>query len=156
MKQIDYQELIIDSVLFMVKEILTRLSQENLGDLHRFHITFNTTDPKAEISHKLKTQYPEVMKIALQYDYRYLVVEKDSFSVSLIFGQHEERLTIPFRAIRTFHDVSTNFKLDIVNIVDFNIDSLLKEDKKVENKNPNKKENNVLYFNDIFDNNTRE
>jgi hypothetical protein len=51
------------------------------------------------------------MTIVVQNWFENLTVSKDSFSITLNFGNNPERMTIPYDALRTFVDPSVEFGL---------------------------------------------
>jgi hypothetical protein len=56
-------------------------------------------------------KYPEEMTIAIQYQFKSLVVDEDLFKISLSFGGKFEKLVVPYRSITSFADPSMNFAL---------------------------------------------
>src|SRR5262249_47970675 len=78
---------------------------------HHFYITFRTRFPGVSIPDDLAAQYPEEMTIVLEHRFWELDVSEDSFSVTLSFQSHPERLTIPFEAITAFADPAVKFGL---------------------------------------------
>ena len=59
----------------------------------------------------LKARYPKEMTIVLQEWFADLAVTKDRFSVTLNFGNVPESLVVPFEAMKTFVDPSSEFGL---------------------------------------------
>ncbi len=51
------------------------------------------------------------MTIAVQHQYKSLVVEHDFFKISLSFGGKYEKLVVPYKAVTSFADPSMNFAL---------------------------------------------
>jgi hypothetical protein len=51
------------------------------------------------------------MTIAIQYQFKSLVVDEDLFKISLSFGGKFEKLVVPYRSITSFADPSMNFAL---------------------------------------------
>ena len=112
MKQ--YQELIQNALLGVVKEILKSVAQEGLSGEQHFYITFDTRPAAVEIPAFLKQRYPDQMTIVLQHQFDELNVTDDSFSVLLSFNGKPERLVIPFGSILTFADPSQQFALQFM------------------------------------------
>jgi uncharacterized protein len=108
---IDYTALVDDAMHMIVKKSLEIFAgKESLGD-HHFFISFVTKYPGVIISEKLHNKYPYEMTIVLQYQFESLIIKDDSFSVSLSFGNEEEKLVIPFAALTAFADPSVKFGL---------------------------------------------
>jgi len=59
----------------------------------------------------LLEKFPDEMTIAIQYQYKNLVVEPEAFKISLSFGGKYEKLVVPYRAVTSFADPSMNFAL---------------------------------------------
>jgi uncharacterized protein len=108
---IDYTALVDDAMHMIVKKSLEIFAgKESLGE-HHFFISFITKYPGVSLSEKLQNKYPYEMTIVLQYQFESLIVEDNSFSVSLSFGNEEEKLVIPFAALTAFADPSVKFGL---------------------------------------------
>jgi len=142
---IGYDEIIENSMRSVIYEALKKIEKTGLPGKHYFIITFLTHYPEVELCKELKEKYNEEMTIAVQFQFRNLVVEQDRFKVSLSFNGKYERLSIPFRAITSFADPSINFALkfslsygDIEDIKDGNIDEVFDVPKQA-NKNYKKK-----------------
>lgn len=108
----DYPELLRSATLSLVREVLDRAAEEGLPGDHHFFLTFRTRDAGVEIPGRLALQYPEKMTIVIQHQYEDLLVEEDTFEVSLRFGGSWERLRVPFDALTSFLDPSVPFGLD--------------------------------------------
>ncbi len=136
---INYNELIDEAMHGVVKQSLYYAHNDKLPGEHHFYITFFTKHPGVSISSKLKLKYPEEMTIVLQHEFKNLVVTEGNFSVTLIFGGTEERITIPYRAITAFADPSVKFGLqfrhDIEKIPAKKAEKALKKEKKQHDTN---------------------
>ena len=108
---IGYDEIIENSMRSVIFETLKKVEKAGLPGKHYFIITFLTRFPGVLIAKSLQEKYPEEMTIALQYQYKNLVVEHDSFKVSLSFGGKYEKLAVPYKAVTSFSDPSMNFAL---------------------------------------------
>lgn len=108
---IGYDEIIESSMRSVIYETLKKVEKNGLPGKHYFIITFITTYPEVSIPKSLIVKYPEEMTIAIQYQFRSLVVENDFFKISLSFGGKYEKLLIPYKAITSFSDPSMNFTL---------------------------------------------
>ena len=108
---IDYQILIDEAMLDIVKKILTHAQDEGLEDEQCFYISFRTNFPEVILSKNIKTRYPKEITIVLQYQYKNLQVLKDRFSVNIAFNGISETIEVPFSALTGFADPSVNFSL---------------------------------------------
>lgn len=88
----------------MIRHILRLVADQGLPSPHHYYITFATAAPGVVIPDYLLRQYPEQITIVLEHQFSDLHVGEESFSVTLGFGPRQERLTIPYSAIRVFHD----------------------------------------------------
>jgi len=123
---IGYDEIIEKAMRSVIFESLKKIEKTGLPGKHYFVITFMTKFPKVSISKTLIEKYPEEMTIALQFQYRNLLVEEDHFKVSLSFGGKFEKISIPYKAITSFSDPSMNFAMKFsVSQSDFdNVDNI--------------------------------
>jgi hypothetical protein len=108
---VGYDEIIEESMREVICEILKRVQKNGLLGQHYFIIGFITVFPGVVIPESLKEKYPEEMTIAIQHQYRSLVVDDEGFKISLSFGGKFEKLYVPFKAITSFADPYMNFAL---------------------------------------------
>lgn len=108
---IGYDEIIENSMRSVIYETLKKVEKTGLPGKHYFIVTFLTRFPSVEIPKHLLEKYPEEMTIAIQYQYKSLVVEHEQFKISLSFSGKNEKMTIPYKAITSFADPSMNFGL---------------------------------------------
>ena len=108
---IGYDEIIENSMRLVIYETLKKIEKSGLIGKHYFIVTFLTRFPGVSLPKSLAEKYPEEMTIAIQYQYKSLVVEHDFFKVSLSFGGKYEKLTVPYKSITSFADPSMNFAL---------------------------------------------
>lgn len=108
---IGYDEIIENSMRSVIYETLKKIEKPGLPGKHYFIVTFLTRFPGVTIPKTLLEKYHEEMTIAIQYQYKTLVVEHDQFKISLSFGGKYEKLTIPYKAVTSFADPSMNFAL---------------------------------------------
>ncbi len=108
---IDYQSLIDEAMLGIVRKILLNAQEEGLTDNQCFYISFYTNHPEVILSKHVKKRYPKEITIVLQYQYRDLQVLEDRFSVNISFNNIPENIEIPFAALTEFVDPSVNFSL---------------------------------------------
>jgi hypothetical protein len=64
----------------------------------------------------MREQYPDEMTIVLQHQFWDLKVTEQHFEVGLSFGGVPESLLVPFDAIKSFFDPSTQFGLQFETI----------------------------------------
>lgn len=108
---IGYDEIIENSMRSVIHETLKKVEKTGLPGKHYFIITFLTRFPGVAIPKSLIEKFPEEMTIAIQYQYKSLVVEHDSFKISLSFGGKYEKLSVPYKSVTSFADPSMNFAL---------------------------------------------
>jgi uncharacterized protein len=108
---IGYDEIIENSMRSVIYETLKKVEKTGLIGKHYFIITFLTRFPGIAIAKKLMDKYPEEMTIAIQHQYKSLIVEQDQFKVSLSFDGRYEKLVVPYKAVTSFSDPSMNFGL---------------------------------------------
>ena len=108
---IGYDEIIENSMRLVIFEALKKIEKTGLIGAHYFIITFLTRFSGVVVPKKLIEKYPEEMTIAVQHQYKSLIVEKDSFKISLSFDGKYEKMTIPYKAVSSFTDPSMNFGL---------------------------------------------
>ncbi len=109
--QIGYDEIIENSMRLVIYEALKKVEKAGLLGNHYFIVTFFTQFPGVSVSQNLLTKYPDEMTIVVQYQFRDLAVEQESFKISLSFGGKYEKLEVPYKAITSFADPSMNFAL---------------------------------------------
>lgn len=108
---IGYDEIIENAMRSVIYQTLKKVDKSGLPGKHYFIITFVTRFPGVSISKTLLEKYYEEMTIAVQYQFKNLVVENDHFKISLSFSGKYEKLSIPYKAITSFADPSMNFAL---------------------------------------------
>lgn len=110
--EFDYDYLMQKAFRYLMRDVLIMVAE--LGDApgeHHFYIEFLTGAPGVSIPDHLKEQYPERMTIVLQHQFENLTVSEDGFEVTLWFKSKESRLKVPFDAVTSFADPSTQFGL---------------------------------------------
>ena len=110
---IDYGKRINNAILSVIKEILKDLSKSKISSNHCFYITFKTKATGVNIPSYLKKEYHEEMTIVLQNQFWDLEINKDAFSVALLFNKKKEHLQIPFNAIVKFYDPFVKFSIQL-------------------------------------------
>mgnify|MGYP001432145509 FL=1 len=132
---IDYQKILNQNMISVLKDILKKISKEGLSNNNHLYVTFITNHKKVEIPEWLKKKYPQEMTIVIQYEFYDLEVFKDYFSIVLSFNNLKTKLKIGFDSINSFADPSANFGLQLNKLINKN-----KEKKDSKNKN------NVINF----------
>lgn len=110
-KSIDYGNLMHVAMRGLIQTVLEGVAQDGLPGAHHFYITFDTTAEDVDMPDWLRQRYPGEMTIVLQHWFDDLVVTDDGFAITLNFGDHPVRMSIPFDALRTFVDPSVEFGL---------------------------------------------
>jgi uncharacterized protein len=111
-QHIDYETLAQNAMRGIVRTVLIHVAKsQKLPGEHHFYIAFNTVAPGVVISRRLREKYPEEMTIVLQHRFWNLIVKEERFEVNLTFDGIEERLVVPFAAIRVFFDPSVPYGL---------------------------------------------
>jgi uncharacterized protein len=106
-----YDLLTQDALRGVIRTVLTDAATKGLPGEHHFFITFDTRAEGVQISPRIKAKYPQEMTIVLQHQFWDLKVTDDDFEVGLAFNGIPERLHIPFKAVKAFHDPSVQFGL---------------------------------------------
>ena len=71
---INYEQLIKDSLKVAIKELLKSISKEGLPGKHHFFISFITNFPGVEISEWMIKDYPNDMTIVIPVSYTHLTL----------------------------------------------------------------------------------
>ena len=110
---LNYETMVERALKSVVVEALTQVAENGLPGSHHLYVTFKTGFPGVELPDHLHEKFPEEMTIVLQHQFWDLTVEEDRFLVTLSFNDIQERLAIPFPAIKAFADPSVNFGLQL-------------------------------------------
>ncbi len=100
----------------VVREALRIAESSGLPGEHHFYIAFNTRHPGVSLSDKIAGRYPREMTIVIQHQYWNLRVYDDRFEVELSFDNVQERLMIPFDAVKGFLDPAVQFGLQFESV----------------------------------------
>jgi hypothetical protein len=106
-----YDALVDDALRSVVRRVLTQVADKGLPGSHHFYISFRSTDPGVQLPDYLRAKYPEEMTIVLQHQYWDLILNEDSFEVTVSFNKQQERIKVPFAALSAFVDPSVRFGL---------------------------------------------
>ena len=110
---LNYEKMIERALRSVVTDALLQASEFGLPGKHHLYITFATDASEVEIPDRLREKFPEEMTIVLQHQFWDLTVEEERFLVTLSFNDIQERLVVPFAAIKAFADPSVNFGLQL-------------------------------------------
>jgi hypothetical protein len=113
---IRYDLLAQDALRGVVRKVLSDAAKRGLPGDHHFFVTFNTCAEGVRLSQRMRAQYPKEMTIVLQHQFWDLVVSEEAFEVGLSFGGIPERLSVPFAAVKQFHDPSVEFGLQFEQV----------------------------------------
>jgi hypothetical protein len=108
---IGYDQIVENSMRVVIYEVLQKVAINGLPGKHYFLIGFLTKFPGVKIAKHLLEKYPEEMTIAIQFQFKSMLVEPDHFRIILFFAGAPELLLIPYKAITSFSDPSINFSL---------------------------------------------
>ncbi len=111
MDGLDYDELIQEALRDVVRKTLQAVSKKGLPGNHHFYITFRTDRSDVVMPEYLREQHPDEVTVVLQHQFWDLNIENSSFSVTLSFNGHHERLVVPYGALVSFMDPSVKFGL---------------------------------------------
>jgi hypothetical protein len=108
---LDYDQLIQEALRDVVRKTLQTVSKKGLPGNHHFYITFRTDRGDVVMPEYLREQHPDEVTVVLQHQFWDLNIDTSSFSVTLSFNGHHERLVIPYGALVSFMDPSVKFGL---------------------------------------------
>ena len=108
---IDYQLLIDEAMLSIVRKVLISICETGLIGEQSFYISFKTDDSEVVLSRNMRNKYPKEITIVLQYQFKDLRVLEDRFSVNIAFGGVPETIVVPFSVLTSFIDPIANFSL---------------------------------------------
>ena len=109
MTTIDYQKLVEEALLGVVRGVLARVAEEGLPGEHHFYLTFASEAPGVELPDERRATYPTSMTVVLRHQFWDLEVDDHRFAVTLAFGGARRRLVVPFAALLGFVDPAVRF-----------------------------------------------
>ena len=112
-KFLDYNTLIRDNLLNVVKQALSKTADYGLTDGHHFYITFTTKYKENTLPNYLTKDYPDNMMIVIENEFWNLKVLDSHFSVDLKFKGKIETLKIMYDSLISFVDPSVSFNLNL-------------------------------------------
>ncbi len=110
--RLNYERMLRNALRDVVRQALLEVAEQGLPGEHHLYIVFRTDHPGVELPPPLLQQYPEEMTIVLQMQFWDLLVERDSFAITLRFNGMPRRLIVPFEAVIGFADPSVNLALE--------------------------------------------
>ncbi len=144
-KFLDYNTLIRDNLLNVVRQALNKTADYGLSDGHHFYITFLTKFKGNILPHYLNKEYPDNMMIVIENEYWNLKILENHFLVDLKFKGKIETLKVMFDSLLSFVDpsVSFNLNLDVIGSEKTKIKT-----KKIQQKQKARLENksNIIYL----------
>ena len=108
---IDYDSLTVTAMRDLVKKVLSQVSEKGLPDKHHFYITFITHFMGVTMPDIIKNKYPDEMTIVIENSFWDLRIDKEYFSIKLLFDGIKNELIVPFNSLTKFSDPYANFHL---------------------------------------------
>ena len=112
-KFLDYNTLIRENLLNVVKQALSKTADYGLTDGHHFYITFTTKYKENTLPTYLIKDYPDNMMIVIENEFWNLKVLDSHFLVDLKFKGKIETLKIMYDSLISFVDPSVSFNLNL-------------------------------------------
>ena len=138
-KNIDYDQIVEETLRLVVKKSLELISEEGLPGDHHFYISFDSTYNGVKVPSELKVGENNEIKIILQHQFWDLNIDDHKFSVVLSFNGKKKNISVPFDSITSFSDPSVGFSLQFKK--DFLTEDIKKEKKISSNRsNQDKKQ----------------
>ena len=110
-KNIDYDQIVEDTLRLVVKKSLELVNEEGLPGNHHFYISFDSTYDGVKVPSELKAGEDNEIKIILQHQFWDLTIHDHKFSVVLSFNGKKKNISVPFNSITSFSDPSVGFSL---------------------------------------------
>ena len=144
-KFLDYNTLIRDNLLNVVKQALSKTADYGLSDGHHFYITFTTKFKENTLPSYLTKDYPDNMMIVIENEFWNLKVFDTYFLIDLKFKGKIETLKIMFGSLISFVDPSVSFNLNLDLI---GIKKPISKTKKIQQRKKVRLENksNIIYL----------
>ena len=112
--KIDYHKILKKNLECVLHDVLKIIEKNGLKENQHLYITFNTQTKNVKIPKWLLKKYPKEMTIVIQYEYSYLIVKNNFFSINLSFENINAKLSIPFCSIISFADPYSKFGLQLI------------------------------------------
>ena len=110
-KNIDYDQIVEETLRLVVKKSLELVNEEGLPGDHHFYISFDSTHDGVKVPSELKAGEDNEIKIILQHQFWELIIDDNKFSVVLSFSGKKKNISVPFNSILSFSDPSVGFSL---------------------------------------------
>ena len=136
-KNIDYDQIVEETLRLVVKKSLELVNEEGLPGDHHFYISFDSTHEGVKVPSELKAGEDNEIKIILQHQFWDLIIDDQKFSVVLSFSGKKKNISVPFNSITSFSDPSVGFSLQFKK--DFLTENTTKEKTISSNKLSEKK-----------------
>tara|TARA_Y100000768_G_scaffold201123_1_gene151235 strand:- start:518 stop:964 length:447 start_codon:yes stop_codon:yes gene_type:complete len=137
---IDYNKILYENMVNVFKDILKNISENGLSNGNHLYVTFLTNKKNVMIPNWLLEKYPNEITIVIQFEYHNLIIEENYFQIELSFNEIMSKIKVPYDAVVSFADPSSNFGLKLHNTEQKNISKNINKNKnqnKTENKNSN-------------------
>jgi len=108
---LSYERMVEDALRGVLRQALKITQTQGLPGSHHFYVTFDTTHPDVRMADSLRAMHPSEMTIVLQHQFWDLLVEDESFDITLSFSGVNQRLHVPFAAVTAFADPHAKFGL---------------------------------------------
>lgn len=106
----EYPKILQKSLEGILQDIVQVVSTMGTGG-NAVYIYFDPHHPEARCPTHLIEQYPSGIPIVLQHQWRDLVLDKNSFHVTLFFDAIPTRLSVPWASIIKFDDKTVGFTI---------------------------------------------
>jgi len=109
--QMRYDLMAQEALRGVVRAAIAKAAESGMPGSHHFYITFNTRFAGVTIDEKLLAKYPQEITIVLEHQFWDLAALDDHFEVTLSFDGAPKYLSVPYRAVTSFHDPAVGFGL---------------------------------------------
>ncbi len=120
--QMRYDLMAQEALRGVVRAAIAKAAESGMPGSHHFYITFNTRFAGVTIDEKLLEKYPEEITIVLEHQFWDLAALDEHFEVTLSFDGAPKYLSVPYRAVTSFHDPAVGFGLKFEIPAEENID----------------------------------
>jgi hypothetical protein len=107
----DYRQWEEDGKKTIVRAALSKIAAASDDVGCNLLVQFRTRFPGVVLPPDMRDQYPEDMTIALTDSFWNLTVDKDRFSVDVLFNDVKQTVKVPFDALMFFNDVDARFEI---------------------------------------------
>lgn len=114
--QEEYPKILRKSLEGVLQDIMRIILTKGAGG-NAVYIYFDPYHPKVRCPTHLIEQYPSGMPIVLQHRWRDLVLDENSFHVTLFFDSIPTRFSVPWASITKFYDETVGFGIDMAEFI---------------------------------------